>query len=374
MPEIGEVELMRLAIQEILNGRKFKRISVLGGRYLAYKIKDKNDQWIGKIKNETTGRMINIDPKKYKGGQSFVELDNLDFFNQSVNQFANPVINRLGKFVWIDLPWLIPCESKEMWYIAFTFGMSGAIYYEPTESVIADHSLASGKTISIDEYKKHFHLKFETDSDSGECFYFGDIRRMGTIIISNDRKKLQKKLKELGPDMLSDKPLTDSQFISILRSSKFCNQNICKVLMDQEAISGVGNYIKAECLYECCISPYALVSDIDDETLVKLHQSIRNIAQKAVEGHGASLYTYVGTRKEKGTFQTLLKVYGHTLDPHGNKVTTITDTLKENLPLLPADKRTIHYVKTLQTIGAHRDPNVTNPKPKIKLLLKQQHQ
>jgi len=298
MPEIAEVALMVKAINDILSGKKLKNIEVLGGRYFKdnRSVLDNHETLLGLLPLEILS------------------------------------VNVKGKFGWIEL-------SKD-WYIAITFGMSGSIYYEPDDDVV-----------NRDEYMKHFHIKFISDDD--QCFYFGDPRRFGTINLSNNRQDLQKKLDNLGPDMLTGPPISDLEFIQIFRRRIFSDKNICRVLMEQRAVSGVGNYIKAEVLYECHINPWALVSDLDDQTLSLLHQSIRSIAHKAYIGHGASLYTYTGIRREKGTFQDMLKVYGKTTDPQGQSVITIPDKQSP-------DKRTTHYVPSVQIIGSHRDPNNLN--------------
>jgi DNA-formamidopyrimidine glycosylase len=308
MPEIAEVALMAQAIRDILEHQQIKYIQVLGGKYL-------------------------------RNG-----LNNLD---QIMDHLPIDVtsVNVKGKFCWIEL--------SNNWYIGITFGMTGGIYYDPTEEVLHDYSVLSGKAISRTEYTKHFRIKFETAN--GGCFYYGDPRNLGNVTISNDRSSLNKKLDSLGPDMLTGPSIDDSEFVRIFRQPKFNTSNICKVLMGQEAISGVGNYIKAEVLYECKISPWAIVLNLDDPTLINLHHAIKRIALEAFKGHGASLYTYTGTRREKGTFQNMLKVYGKPTDPIGNKVLTISE---HDSP----DKRTTHYVPSVQVIGV--------PPPKKKLVIK----
>lgn len=309
------------AIREIMAGKQLKSIEVLGGRYFR--------------NNQPT-------------------LENLTEISQ---QFPLKIssINVKGKFCWIEL--------DRNWYIAITFGMAGGIYYEPTEEVLQEYSKTNGKQLTRQEYMKHFHIKFTAADD--QCFYFGDSRHFGTVTISQNRSALQKKLNKLGPDMLTGTPISDSEFIKIFRQPKFNNKNICKVLMGQEAISGVGNYIKAEVLYECQINPWALIADLDDSVLIKLHQAIKNIVHKAYAGHGTTLYTYTGTRREKGTFQNMLKVYGKEVDPVGNKVMTIGENISP-------DKRTTHYVPVVQVIGNSRDPmfKPTETVPKTKMVIK----
>ena len=342
MPEIAEVALMADAIREILSGQKLSKITILGGRYLIYKIKNEEGHWVNKVKvyNEETNQYawVTVNTTTFPGGQYLPELENFDLLNDRLPLNVQSV-NVKGKFCWIQL--------DDDWYIGITFGMTGGIYYEPNDEVISYYSESIGKKISKTEYTKHFHIKFETLS--GSCFYFGDPRRFGTITLSTNSLQLKTKLNKLGPDMLTNQPISDLQFIEIFRRPKFNNSNICKVLMGQEAISGVGNYIKAETLYECGINPWALVSDLTDQTLIQLHQSIRQIANLAYKGHGASLYTYTGTRREKGSFQNLLKVYDKKIDFNGFKVIIIPDKKSP-------DKRATHYVIEKQTIGIHRDP------------------
>ena len=208
MPEIAEVALMADAVRQVLQGQQLAKITVLGGRY-------------------------------GKNG-----LPNLEEISK-VLPLTVQSVNVKGKFCWIEI---------QPWYIMITFGMAGAIFYEPTNELLLEYSQQVGHVVNKQEYMKHFHIKFETTS--GGCFYFGDSRHFGTVVLTQDRSILQKKLDELGPDMLTGSPITDQQFIQIFRRSIFNNKNICRVLMDQKAISGVGNYIKAEVLYQCRINPW----------------------------------------------------------------------------------------------------------------------
>ena len=254
-----------------------------------------------------------------------------------------------GKFCWIEL--------GPEWFIGITFGMAGGIFYDPTDVILEEYSKKTGKVVTRQEYMKHFHVRFT--ADDGQVVYYGSTR-FGTLVVSQDRTKLNKKTESLGPDLLTGEPITDAEFIEIFRQPKFNKHNICHVLMEQKAVSGIGNYLKAEILYECQINPWANVMDLDDETLTHLHQTCRSLARQAYVGHGASLYTYTGTRREKGSFQNILKVYGKDIDPLGNQVMTIDE---HHSP----DKRTTHYVPSIQTLGQERDPHFVKKKLVIKL-------
>ena len=301
MPEIAEVALMADSIRYIMCEQSLQNIVILAGRYL-----DTN--------------MPNL-----------IELNGclpLKFIS----------VNVKGKFCWIEL--------QDKWYIAITFGMSGGIYYDSSEHILQS------------KYMKNFHIQFI--NTIGQSFYFGDPRRFGTVNIYHDRIQIDKKLSQLGPDMLTGEPITDSQFVAIFRQRQFNDKNICKVLMEQKAVSGVGNYIKSEVLYACGINPWALVSDLTDQDLIQMYHQITTVAKQAYLAHGASLYTYTGSDRQKGTFGDMLKVYGKNADPIGTTVVVVPD---KSSP----DKRTTHYVPCKQLIGNHRDPNY---KQKIKITIK----
>ena len=343
MPEIAEVALMVDAIREIMSGQRLSRLDILGGRYLVFGGKDQHGRWVRPEEIETDEDGQPIFKADMAAGQHLPGLAGYEQLSAAL-PLKIESINVKGKFCWLAL--------ERNWYITITFGMSGGIYYEPTESVLSEYAAQTGKQVTRRDYMKHFHLKFV--ADNGSVFYFGDPRRFGTVTVANNAIDLNKKLNKLGQDMLTGSPITDAQFVRIFRAVRFAHKNICQVLMGQEAISGVGNYIKAEVLYQCRINPWALVSDLDEPTLIHLHQVIRSVAHSAYTGHGASLYTYSGTRREKGTFQDMLQVYGKNHDPLGNPVVTLPDKRSP-------DKRTTHYVPTVQTIGANRDPGGRKP-------------
>ena len=140
----------------------------------------------------------------------------------------------------------------------------------------------------------------------------------------------------------SNNSKTNAEIITLFR--KYNHQNICKALMGQEMIAGVGAYIRAEVLYEAKIHPLAQISNIPDTALVVLYNAIRNIASEAYKDGGASLYTYTGMNGDKSNFKETLKVYGQEKDPLGNAVAHISD---KNSP----DKRSIFWVPAVQTIG-----------------------
>jgi formamidopyrimidine-DNA glycosylase len=361
MPEIAEVAKFADSIRAIIarSGHSaLTGIDLIAGKYMSYHIQSNEIEssppiptWINKIKNPKTGRLINIKESEYPNGQYRPCLDNLDEINRLCASDPLQIIsvNTRGKFCWIEL--------EKNWFIAMTFGMSGTIQY------------------SLDKHSHIcFHLQSDSDSDSDSAFYFADSRRFGSVTISQDRSILDDKLSALGVDLLTDPDFNDP---TIFRKH---HGNICKVLMDQKGpIAGIGNYLKAEILYQCGINPWAHIDDLTDEHLQLLLTTTKAIMLNAFNSQGATLYTYSSADKIKGEFQHQLKIYGKSKDPLGNTVQLINESISP-------DHRTTHYVPEIQTIGNHRDAYegvnsdkvilqsdpIPVPKLKIKLIQKKQ--
>ena len=214
--------------------------------------------------------------------------------------------NCKGKFIWIDLNDVV---------IFNTLGMTGNWSRKQTD-----------------------HSRIEINFYENDMVYFNDIRNFGTLQIKN-QKDLAKKLKSLGPDMLSNPP-SPSDFINLLRQKN--NKNICDVLMNQKVISGVGNYIKAESLWYSRINPHSLIENLTDKNLETLNKAIRFVINKSYQEQGASIQSYYTFSGESGNASQGFAVYGRNKDYNGHNV------IKETT----LDKRTTHWVKQRQTIGA----------------------
>ena len=243
-----------------------------------------------------------------------------------------------GKFCYIRL------ADKSA--IAIGFGMTGNIRIEPDDEYLAKRKETREK------YMKHCSVKFSWagEEDSG-VFYYNSIRNFGFIHYLTEQE-LGKKLALLGPSILDVAgPL--SQKVLVQRWRRGDGRNICDVLVsNQNLISGIGNYIKAEILYSVGVHPLAIVKALDDDTLYQLYIAAVQIAQNAYAAGGASLYTYTGLHGDKSEFKTELQVYNRTKDPDGNKV----EQLKT------PDKRTTYWVPSKQQLG--------NPVPKERIRIR----
>lgn len=194
-------------------------------------------------------------------------------------------VNCKGKFIYMSL------EGDT--YLLSTLGMTG--------------SWSSNLT-------KHSRIRIELES--GGTVYFNDMRNFGTVKLISSRDQLDKKLKDLGPDMLAE-DVSDTVF---LRSIRRYNKTLAEVLMDQKVVCGVGNYLKSESLYFSGLNPHRLTSTLSDEEIKNLNKVIKKVIRTSYETGGATIYTFSNFDGEKGDYTKRFAVYNQTQDPLGNKI------------------------------------------------------
>jgi len=99
------------------------------------------------------------------------------------------------------------------------------------------------------------------------------------------------RLASLGPDVLPypDEPSFDAdEFLRRLRTPTTARREIGAVLLDQRIVAGIGNYLRAEILFECRIDPWKRVHNLDSEALDTLVERIPAVARRAYEHEGAT--------------------------------------------------------------------------------------
>lgn len=234
--------------------------------------------------------------------------DNYDTFTNLLPTKINSV-NCKGKFIWFEL--------ENGWMIWNTLGMSGG-----------------WKNVKT----KHSHLTLLTEKKGNELeLYFDDYRNFGTFKFMNQKKDLDKKLKDLGCDVLRNE-FTKEYCLKVLNTKRNQVKTLPEVLMNQKLFCGVGNYLKSEILYQSKISPHRLINSLTDNEKELIFKNTKDIAYKSYKSGGASVRDFSDLDNEKGLYTNILKVYFKKEDSLGNKVKK--ETTK--------DKRTTHWVPEIQ--------------------------
>ncbi|KAG8481761.1 hypothetical protein CXB51_026435 [Gossypium anomalum] len=150
--------------------------------------------------------------------------------------------HRKGKNLWLHL------DSPP--FPSFQFGMAGAIYI---------------KGVAVTKYKRSA-VKDNDEWPSKYSKFFVEPTSVPPI-------------SELGPDALFE-PMTINEFTDSLSKKKI---GIKALLLDQSYISGIGNWIADEVLYQARIHPLQICSSLSKENCATLHKCIKEVIQYAVE-------------------------------------------------------------------------------------------
>lgn len=150
---------------------------------------------------------------------------------------------------------------------------------------------------------KYTHVVFYLDK--GAVLYYRDVRQFGWIkIVKTDSVASQSYFKSLGPEPLRD--LTFEKFQSILAKRK---TPIKMLLMDQGQIAGIGNIYANDALYLSGVHPTRPANSLDAQEQEKLFEAVETVLKKGIEVGGASEWSYVDALGEAGRYQDFFKVY-----------------------------------------------------------------
>jgi formamidopyrimidine-DNA glycosylase len=151
---------------------------------------------------------------------------------------------------------------------------------------------------------KHDHVVFETDE--GTRIVFTDHRRFGLMTIADtDALSSHALFAGLGPEPL-DEPFTPA-FLSAALNAK--RTPIKSALLDQRVVAGLGNIYVCEALFRARISPKRLARSVAGERAKRLVPAIRKVLEAAIKAGGSSLRDYAKADGELGYFQHHFAVY-----------------------------------------------------------------
>jgi len=172
----------------------------------------------------------------------------------------------------------------------------------------------------LDPQNRFLHWVFSFKS--GKRLALSDRRKFAKIVLLTTADlKQAKDLNDLGIDPLS-LGFNQKQLEELLSSAR---GEIKKVLMDQKAISGIGNIYANEILWEAKINPFKKVKELKKEETKRLFQAIKKILIIAIKYQGTSAKdeTYRNLEGEKGSYAKFLKVYQKEGEPCSRCATLI---------------------------------------------------
>ncbi len=256
MPELPEVETIRLGLQRAALNQQIKSIQIL------------------------LPKMFSGDPALIKN----THITNTD---------------RRGKLLIINLT-----NQDKQFHLLIHLKMTGQLIFESTSIP----GFAGGHPIPpLNTPLPNKSTKVIIDFHSGDKLYFNDIRTFGYMkLIHAHKLKDDKFLQQVGIEPLTAE-FTLEKFQQLL--AKRPKANIKAFLLDQTHIAGLGNIYTDEALFRARVLPWRLVGSLTTEEIPLLHSSIKAVLQAGIELHGASKTSYVNIDGQKGTFLAKVNVY-----------------------------------------------------------------
>ncbi len=187
--------------------------------------------------------------------------------------------------------------------------MSGQLVFQPKES--SQNQLEpivwGGHPIELSEKElpnKHTHIIFWL---SNGTLYYNDVRQFGYLLYYPSQKSLDQSghFDKLGLEPL-DKEFTLENFKTALLKKK---GNLKKVFFDQEVVVGLGNIYADEVCFWAKVRPSRSVSSLKPKEVEALHEAIITILPLAVKAGGSSVANYLLADGTKGNYAKQHFVY-----------------------------------------------------------------
>jgi DNA-formamidopyrimidine glycosylase len=252
MPESPEVAYQRHYIESKVKGSMLLSINILWGRYKRHGPPDNYNRF----KRQLPLKCIDVQKK--------------------------------GKvlFIYFDKDWCI--ISK--------LGMSGWWY-------------STGDEPEWKKTTKNVVLEFNNRKD----LIYSDFLNFGTLTFTQDKTKIQKEIDILAPDIMNDSTTYREMMKRVNNSSIKTKEKLLEdVLIEQKLIvSGIGNYLKSEVLYDARISPLRQVKDVSQREWIQLFHSAKKISKM--------MYKVLLTQRLDLYFDAM-KVYHKDKDSFGNMI------------------------------------------------------
>ena len=259
MPELPEVETVRLGLQPALAGARLKRVEARRPD-LRFPLP------VGFVQKLTGAR-----------------IDRLD---------------RRGKYL------LAPLDRGLT--LVMHLGMTGRFEIEGDETTHRPGAFV--RASSVDQ--KHAHIVFHTETGARVTFF--DPRRFGFMdLVETASINQHAWFAGMGPEPLGE------EFSANYLASAFSGrrQGAKTLLLDQKIVAGLGNIYVCEALHRAHISPLRPAGKVRRKELPALVDAIRSVLEESIRAGGSTIRDYAQPNGELGYFAASWQVYGREGQP-----------------------------------------------------------
>ncbi|MGQ0609681.1 MAG: bifunctional DNA-formamidopyrimidine glycosylase/DNA-(apurinic or apyrimidinic site) lyase [Paracoccaceae bacterium] len=158
--------------------------------------------------------------------------------------------------------------------------------------------------------QKHDHVVLTMEG--GARVTFNDARRFGAMdLVATAGAEAHPLLASLGPEPLGN------GFDAATLAARFAGRRtpIKSALLDQRNVAGLGNIYVCEVLFRAGLHPQRLAGDLGADEVARLVPIIREVLAEAIAAGGSSLRDFRQADGELGYFQHAFRVYGREGEP-----------------------------------------------------------
>ena len=249
MPELPEVETIKLGLQKYLVGHAIESVDIKVPKIFQ-----------GDRKNVIGGKVKDI---RRKGKGLIIDLDN-------------------------------------GYSLAIHIKLTGQLIYRDEKTKNVQVSKTKVGTLP----NKFTHIIFSLDKNA--TLYYNDQRRFGWIkVVKIEEVEELPFFKTLGPEPFKD--LTLEKFEKVVTNK---NTAIKPLIMDQTKIGGIGNIYANDALFLASIDPRRPAKTLSKAEIKKLYNAILSVMEKSFKYGGASELNFVNVMGQEGQYQNHSLVYG----------------------------------------------------------------
>lgn len=251
MPELPEVDTIRLGLSKKIIGLKIKTVKLLT-------------------------------PTSFLGDSSKI-------VNKKIQQ-----VWRRAKVLGINL--------ENGWTVLFHLKMTGQLILIGKSKFMGGHP-----TLDMDSELPNKSTRVVFYLSDKSTLYFNDQRRFGWVkVVETELVSNQSLIKSLGPE-----PLEKNFTWQVLKQNliRHKSQPVKVAILDQTVVSGIGNIYASECCFNAKIDPRKKVKDLTDSEFRSLHRGIQKALQDGIKHGGSSMTHFFNEEGKRGYFLDYAFVY-----------------------------------------------------------------
>jgi formamidopyrimidine-DNA glycosylase len=271
MPELPEVETVRIGLSELLPGREIEKVDF---------------DWAKSFPNAPN------DVKRFVIGAKVV------------------VVKRRAKVLLIDL------SSK--YSLVIHLKMTGQLVFRSKDERFGAGHPSESLVGELPDKSTRVTLSFTDDSR----LFFNDQRKFGWVRLLPTAEVMNIDFfKKVGPEPLAADFTWQAMRERLLRRK---NTNIKAALLDQSVIAGIGNIYADEALWGAKIHPSTLAGKLSAAKFHALYDELVYVLRLSIEKGGSTDKNYVNAEGKKGSYMSFARVFrlegqacprcGHTIE------------------------------------------------------------